>query len=45
MADETISLDVGKLIQQSRMEKKLTQKDLATVSKPSNSADHVMVML
>lgn len=27
---ETISLDVGKLIQQSRMEKKLTQKDLAT---------------
>jgi len=31
LADETISLDVGKLIQQARMEKKLTQKDLATV--------------
>ncbi|KAJ7378160.1 Endothelial differentiation- factor 1 [Desmophyllum pertusum] len=27
---EKVSLDVGKLIQQSRMEKKLTQKDLAT---------------
>ena len=31
LADETVSLDVGKLIQQARMEKKLTQKDLATV--------------
>ncbi|KAL9989510.1 hypothetical protein ACROYT_G004070 [Oculina patagonica] len=27
---EKVSLDVGKLIQQARMEKKLTQKDLAT---------------
>lgn len=31
LADEKVSLDVGKLIQQSRMGKKLTQKDLATV--------------
>ena len=30
-SDEKVSLDVGKLIQQMRMEKKLTQKDLATV--------------
>lgn len=31
LSDEKVSLDVGKLIQQMRMEKKLTQKDLATV--------------
>lgn len=48
LADETISLDVGKLIQQARMEKKLTQKDLATVRLTaiicwSNSVDHILV--
>ena len=34
LSDEKVSLDVGKLIQQMRMEKKLTQKDLATVRWP-----------
>ena len=30
---ETVSLDVGKLIQKGRMAKELSQKELATVSK------------
>ena len=36
--DEKVSLDVGKLIQKGRMEKKLTQKELATVSLNNNFA-------
>lgn len=31
ISDERVSLDVGKLIQKGRMEKKMSQKDLATV--------------
>jgi ribosome-binding protein aMBF1 (putative translation factor) len=30
-ADERVSLDVGKIIQKGRMDKKMSQKDLATV--------------
>ena len=31
ITDERVSLDVGKLIQKGRMDKKMSQKDLATV--------------
>lgn len=44
MTDEKVSLDVGKLIQQSRMEKKLTQKDLATVRQLMNKKHCLLII-
>ena len=35
-ADERVTLDFGRALQQARMAKKLTQKELATVSRELN---------
>lgn len=38
LADETVTMELRKLIQQGRMAKKMSQKELATVSQPRENA-------